>query len=97
MYGNPIRRPIAVPVPPPTAASASFPRNWPTTTASTVLYSCWKKVPSRIGKKNERSCFQITPSVIPFLLMVSVLTEGSITADACYEKMVRVFLIQVSA
>ena len=34
---KPMRRLIAVPVPPPTAASACFPRYWPTTIASTVL------------------------------------------------------------
>ena len=32
--------------------------------ASTVLYICWKKAPSKMGKKKESSCFQITPSVI---------------------------------
>ena len=34
---KPISRLITVPVPPPTAARACLPRNWPTTTASTVL------------------------------------------------------------
>lgn len=55
---------ISVPVTPPTAASACLPTNWPTITASAVLYSCWKNVPSRMGKKNTSSCFQMTPSVM---------------------------------
>ena len=48
----------------PTAARAWVLTNRPTMTVSTVLYICWKKVPSRIGKKNKRICFQMTPSVI---------------------------------
>ena len=31
---------------------------------------CWIKVPSMIGKKNIRSCFQIIPSVIAFISIV---------------------------
>ena len=50
----------------PTAASASFPAKRPTIIASTVLYICWKNEPSRMGKKNSKSCFQMTPSVMPF-------------------------------
>ena len=48
----------------PTAARASTPRYWPTMMVSTVLYICWKKLPSRMGKKKKSSCFQITPSVM---------------------------------
>ena len=61
---KPTSRLIRLPVAPPTAASASLPTNRPTIIASAVLYSCWKKVPNRIGKKNASSCFQITPSVM---------------------------------
>ena len=46
---------ISVLVEPPTAARAMVPTKLPTTTASAVLYSCWKKVPSRIGKKKASS------------------------------------------
>lgn len=48
----------------PTAARAGVPTKRPTMMVSTVLYICWKKVPSRMGKKKSSSCFQITPSVI---------------------------------
>ena len=48
----------------PTAASAVVPTTRPTMMVSTVLYICWKKVPSRMGKKKISSCFQILPSVI---------------------------------
>ena len=48
----------------PTAASAWVPTNRPTMMVSTVLYICWKKLPSRMGKKKNSSCFQITPSVM---------------------------------
>ena len=46
--------------------NAAFPTKRPTITVSTVVYNCWIKVPSMIGKKNIRSCFQIIPSVIVF-------------------------------
>ena len=53
---------MTVPVEPPTAASASFPTKFPTTIASTVLYSCWKREPHKIGKKNRRINSVILPS-----------------------------------
>ena len=62
---KPTSRLMMVPVVP-TAARAWVPTYWPTTMVSTVLYSCWKKVPMRIGKKKMSSCFQMTPSVMPF-------------------------------
>ena len=68
---KPTSRLINVPVEPPTAARASFPTKFPTITASVVLYNCWKNVPKTIGKKNESSCFQMTPSVIPLTFAVS--------------------------
>ena len=37
---NPTKILITMADAPPTSASASFPTNWPTTTASTVLYNC---------------------------------------------------------
>ena len=55
---------------PPTLANAAFPTKRPTITVSTVVYNCWIKVPSMIGKKNIRSCFQIIPSVIVFSSIV---------------------------
>ena len=55
---------MSTPVEPPTAASACLPTKFPTTMASAVLYSCWKKVPSKMGKKKASSCFQMTPSVM---------------------------------
>ena len=55
---------------PPTLANASFPTKRPTIIVSTVVYNCWIKVPSMIGKKNIRSCFQIIPSVIVFSSIV---------------------------
>ena len=76
---KPTSRLISVPAVPPTAAKASVPTYWPTTTASTVLYICWKKVPSRMGKKKYRSCFQITPSVMPLTAAISLfLIESSL-------------------
>lgn len=54
---------------PPTLASASFPTKRPTMMASTVLYSCCTRVPITIGKKKMRSCFQMTPSVIGFVIL----------------------------
>ena len=68
---NPTSRLIMVPVVP-TAARAWVPTYWPTTMVSTVLYSCWKKVPIKMGKKKIKSCFQITPVVMLFSLMVWV-------------------------
>lgn len=55
---------------PPTLANAAFPTKRPTIIVSTVVYNCWIKVPSMIGKKNIRSCFQIIPSVIVFSSIV---------------------------
>ena len=62
---KPTIRLIRLPVEPPTAASACLPTYLPTIMASAVLYSCWKKVPSRMGKKKISSCCQITPSTMP--------------------------------
>ena len=55
---------------PPTLANAAFPTKRPTIIVSTVVYNCWIKVPSMIGKKNIKSCFQIIPSVIAFISIV---------------------------
>ncbi len=63
---SPTSRLMRVLVAPPTAARACLPTYCPTMTASAVLYSCWKKVPSRMGKKKESSVFQITPPVMLF-------------------------------
>ena len=46
-----------------TAANAELSIKWPTMSASTALYSCWKILPSRMGKANISSFFQMTPSV----------------------------------
>jgi len=66
---NPTIRLMRLPVVPPTAASASLPTYLPTIMASAVLYICWKKEPSRMGKKKISSCFQITPWVMLFSSM----------------------------
>ena len=63
---KPTIRLIRLPVAPPTAARASLPTYLPTMMASAVLYSCWKNVPSRMGKKKISSCFQMTPSMMLF-------------------------------
>ena len=49
---NPIIKKFNEPVEP-TAARAFVPQAWPTIMVSTVLYSCWKKLPINIGKKKK--------------------------------------------
>ena len=63
---NPMRVLMMLPVEP-TAASASLPTKLPTTTESTVLYSCWNTKPSISGTAKPSSCFQMTPSVMSIL------------------------------
>ena len=58
-----------------TAARALLPTDCPTMMESAVLYICWKKVPSRMGKKKYRSCFQITPSVMPLTAAISLFSS----------------------
>ena len=47
----------------PTAATASSPTNFPTTMVSTMLYSCWNKLPATMGRAKKNSSFRGRPSV----------------------------------
>ena len=47
----------------PTAAEASRPISLPTNIRSTVLYSCWIRLPRNSGMANPTSCLAIGPSV----------------------------------
>ena len=48
----------------PTAAKAVVPTNWPTMMLSTMLYSCWKTVPTNSGRLNRSSFPAELPVVI---------------------------------
>ena len=47
----------------PTAAAASLPRFCPTKIKSTVLYSCWIRLPANSGSENQNSGLAIGPCV----------------------------------
>ena len=68
----------------PTAARAAVPTKRPTMMVSTVLYICWKKEPSRMGKKNSRICFQITPSVMPLLELRAIALPSGKSFSSSY-------------
>ena len=48
----------------PTAASAASPMYWPTMTASTVLYSCWARLPISSGAEKSAMFFRGLPWVM---------------------------------
>ena len=48
----------------PTAASASGPTPRPTTAVSTMLYSCWNRLPIMIGRANAKIIRQMPPCVM---------------------------------
>ena len=54
--------------PVPTAASALSPMTFPTTTLSTMLYSCWKMLPSNSGMVK----FKISRYGLPLVMSIEV-------------------------
>ena len=48
----------------PTAEKEFFPTKLPTTQVSTVLYSCWKRLPRKSGRAKETICGRIDPAVM---------------------------------
>ena len=56
-----------------TAARAVVPTKWPTTTASTLLYSVWKICPSKMGMANFKSNGVMLPWVRSMVLRLMLM------------------------
>ena len=71
---RPIKKPVIIKMRLPllaTAASACLPTNLPTMTLSTVLYSCWQRLPKKTGTAKLTMRFQMEPVVISVLRLMA--------------------------
>ena len=71
---KPLKKPMSILITGPTlptAASASLPTKFPTTTLSTVLYSCWQRLPKKTGTAKLTMRFQMEPVVISVLRLMA--------------------------